>query len=218
MKLTSKDLEYIVTECTKRIVEAHGQKSKKSFKDDFGKMKNPKMNKPIGKFNYSNYKDDMDESVNEAHGVKKHNMPKDKNAAMRKGNREAERDIYGDGFKSKNKIHNPKGYSRKNNKVSIDDMIDEAVSKTLKEFIMPNEPSTDYEGNDLDFNSIVDQAVSVIVRMEENGEEISWSEVARNMGFRLETLNEEDMELLHDAIEHAMALLAVEDENNVDEF
>ena len=210
MKLTSKDLEYIISESTKKIVEAHNNNHKKGYKDDFGKMKNPKMNKPIGKFNYMNYNDEMDESVNEAHGSKSHNMPKDKNAAIRKGNRDAEKDIYGDGFKSKNKIHNPKGYSRKNNKISYDDMldddmIDEAISKTLKEFNIPNKPSTEYVGNDLNYESIFNQAVSAIQNMQENGEEISWHNVAKNIGFRLETLNDEDMELLHDAIEDAMA-------------
>jgi len=84
--------------------------------------------------------------------------------------------------------------------------------KTLKEFQMPNEPTTDYEGNDLNFDSVVDQAVSVIDRMQENGEDIKWVDVAKNMGFRLETLNETDMELLHDAIEHAMALPGIEED------
>ena len=87
-----------------------------------------------------------------------------------------------------------------------EDIIYKSVKKTINEFIMPNNPSTDYEGNDLNFDSIVDQAVSVIYNMEQNGEEIKWVNVAKNMGFRLETLNSEDMELLHDAIEHAMAL------------
>lgn len=92
-------------------------------------------------------------------------------------------------------------------------MLSESVNKkSLKEFQMPNEPATDYEGNDLNFDSIVDQAVSVIDRMQENGEDIKWVDVAKNMGFRLETLNETDMELLHDAIEHAMALPGIEED------
>lgn len=53
---------------------------------------------------------------NESHGVKKHNLPKDKNAAMRKGNRDAEREMFGDGFKSRDRIHNAKGYDRREGK------------------------------------------------------------------------------------------------------
>lgn len=95
--------------------------------------------------------------------------------------------------------------------VNKKNIISQAVRSTLREFISPNKPSTDYQGNDLNFDSIVDQAVSVIYKMEQNGEDIRWSDVARNMGFRLETLNQEDMELLHDAIEHAMALPGIEE-------
>ena len=36
---------------------------------------------------------------------KKHYHPKDYEYAVRKGNREAERDIYGDGFKARTKTH-----------------------------------------------------------------------------------------------------------------
>lgn len=80
MKLTESDMNYIVMETTKKILEAHGSK--------------------------------------------KHNIPKDKYAAQRKGNRDAEKDIYGDGFKSKDKIHNTKAYSRKNNKINVNDIED----------------------------------------------------------------------------------------------
>jgi len=80
MKLTESDVNYIVMEATKKIVEAHGSK--------------------------------------------KHNTPKDKYAAQRKGNRDAEKDIYGDGFKAKEKIHNIKAYSRKNNKINVNDIED----------------------------------------------------------------------------------------------
>ena len=55
-------------------------------------------------------------SLDESHGNKKHNGPKDKFAAMRKGNRDAERDMFGDGFKAKDRIHNAKGYDRREGK------------------------------------------------------------------------------------------------------
>lgn len=100
------------------------------------------------------------------------------------------------------------------NESEITKMVSEATMKILKEFKMPVQPSTDYEGNDLSEDSLIDQAVSAIYKMEENGEDITWQAVAENMGFRLETLNEADMELLHDAIEHAMALPGIEEELN----
>lgn len=81
--------------------------------------------------NFSPAKGYYNESkVNEVHGVKKHNAPKDKRAAERKGNRDAEKDMLGDGFKSKNKIHKVKGYDRRDNKkVNIEDDMNESVIK-----------------------------------------------------------------------------------------
>ena len=58
--------------------------------------------------------------VNESHGKKKHNAPKDALAAMRKGNREADQEIFGGGFRQTKKVHKAKNdYSRKNNKVNV---------------------------------------------------------------------------------------------------
>ena len=82
-------------------------------------------------------------------------------------------------------------------------MISESVRRILREM------DNDYEGNDLDYDSIQMQAMSVIPRMHQNGQDVSWRSVAEEMGFRLETLNGEDMELLKDAIEDTM----MEDEN-----
>ena len=95
MKLTIDDLNYIVSECAKRI-------------------------------------------VNEAHGVKKHNSPKDALCAMRKGNREAERDIFGDGFHSKSKLHRTskkdKLSKQKINVNNFDKYIDEAIDNTVNPY------------------------------------------------------------------------------------
>lgn len=66
--------------------------------------------------------------ITEAHGVKKHNAPKDKRAAERKGNRDAEKDMFGDGFKSKNKVHKTNNYNRRDNKIGYND-ISESVCK-----------------------------------------------------------------------------------------
>lgn len=83
-------------------------------------------------------------------------------------------------------------------------IISESVKRVLREM------DNDYSGNDLDYNSIILQALSIIPRMHKNGQKVSWVSVAEEMGFRLETLNDEDMELLKDAIEDAM----MEDEND----
>lgn len=92
MKFTIDDLNYIVLESTKRI-------------------------------------------VNEVHGQKKHNSPKDELHAMRKGNREAERDIFGDGFHSKSKLHRTSKKDKLNkqkiNVNNFDKYIDEAIDNTL---------------------------------------------------------------------------------------
>jgi len=75
-------------------------------------------------------------------------------------------------------------------------MIREAVQSVLRE--------NDYEGNDLDYESIKMQAEHIIPRMRETWEGFSWRDVAEEMGFRLETLNYDDMELLKDTIEETM--------------
>lgn len=70
--------------------------------------------------------------VNESHGKKKHNAPKDTLAAMRKGNREADQEIFGDGFRQTKKVHKAKNdYDRKSNKVNLNklDRYDESVKK-----------------------------------------------------------------------------------------
>ena len=84
------------------------------------------------------------------------------------------------------------------NKRELNNIIAESVRRTLKEW------NNDYEGNDLDYDSIQMQAMSLIPKMEQSGQEISWRSVAEQMGFRLETLNGDDMELLKDAIEDVM--------------
>lgn len=84
------------------------------------------------------------------------------------------------------------------NKTELKNLISESVRRTLKEW------NNDYEGNDLDYDSIQMQAMSLIPKMQQSGQKVSWRSVAEQMGFRLETLNGEDMELLKDAIEDVM--------------
>ena len=74
-------------------------------------------------YNMMNEAGILTESVNEEHGNKKHKSPKNALNAVRKGNRDAEREIYGDGFRPGKKIHKAKtDYSRKSNKVDINNL------------------------------------------------------------------------------------------------
>lgn len=98
------------------------------------------------------------------------------------------------------------------NEAQLRNMVAGCVKKTLKEFISPVQPTTDYEGNDLNYEHLFDDALRVIDEMNDGVTEIRWQDVAQRMGYHLDTLNEEDMELLHDAIEDAMAVPGIEEE------
>lgn len=81
----------------------------------------------------------LQESVNESHGNKKHNAPKDALAAIRKGNREGEMEVNGPGFKSTTKTHKSAKKDEKQqkiNKYNYNKFIDECVRKSLNEFVM----------------------------------------------------------------------------------
>lgn len=77
-------------------------------------------------------------------------------------------------------------------------MVNESVKRILKE-------SIDYQGNDLSYDSIFSQAEHIIPKIEQKGVLLKWRNIAKEMGFRLETLNDDDMELMKDAIEDAIA-------------
>ena len=76
------------------------------------------------------------------------------------------------------------------------------VKESVKRII--GEWSEEYEGNDLDYDTIKMEAEDVIYNMANSGERLDWRNIAQHMGFRLETLNGDDLELLKDAIEEAM--------------
>ena len=77
--------------------------------------------------------------------------------------------------------------------------INKEINRTLKE-------NADYESMDLiDQDSLIMQAEDAIYRLTDRGEDYGWRQVAEEMGFRLETLNDDDIENLRDAIELAMA-------------
>lgn len=88
------------------------------------------------------------------------------------------------------------------NEASLRDMVREAIYGALKEFNYPDGYNAEYQGNDLDYDTVYEEAIHVISQMDDSN--LDWRSVARNMGFRLETLNMADAELLHDAIEDAM--------------
>ena len=80
----------------------------------------------------------------------------------------------------------------------LDDIVRESINRVLKE-------NADYEGMDLiDQDSLIMQAEDAIYRLNDRGEDYGWMQVAEEMGFRLETLNGDDIENLRDAIEFAM--------------
>lgn len=77
-------------------------------------------------------------------------------------------------------------------------IIKESVKRVLKE-------NADYKGMDLiNQDSLIMQAEDAIYRLNDRGEDYGWRQVAEEMGFRLETLNSDDIENLRDAIELAM--------------
>lgn len=81
----------------------------------------------------------------------------------------------------------------------LDNIVRESINRVLKE-------NADYEGMDLtDQDSLIMQAEDAIYRLNDRGEDYGWRQVAEEMGFRLETLNGDDIENLRDAIEFAMA-------------
>lgn len=115
-------------------------------------------------------------------------------------------------YYNENKKHINMKKQVKLNESQIRNMVAECVEKALREFRMPNEPVTDYQGNDLNYEHLFDEALKVLDEMNDGVTEIRWQDVAQRMGYHLDTLNEEDMELLHDAIEDAMAVPGIEEE------
>ena len=78
-----------------------------------------------------------DGDLDESHGHKKHNAPRDYIAAVNKGNREGEMEKMGGGFRQRNKIHKVRNdYSgKKVNMSNYDDLIDECVKRVLNKML-----------------------------------------------------------------------------------
>ena len=103
-----------------RIMKINGvkfQKIKNAY--DLGGV----WNDTTRKNNKENSENNMAVNINEAHGQKKHNGPKNAMAAMRKGNREADQEMYGGGFRQTKKVHKAKNdYDRKGNKIDVNNI------------------------------------------------------------------------------------------------
>ena len=113
--------------------------------------------------NFSPLKGYFNESVNEEHGNKKHKSPKNTLSAIRKGSRDAEREIYGDGFKSTKKIHKTgKTFDRKNNKVDINNL-DKYQNESKKNTLTLTEN---------DIKQMVVESVKRIVKEDVDGNEV----------------------------------------------
>ena len=65
------------------------------------------------------------------------------------------------------------------NEAQLRNMVAECVGKTLKEFTIPNEPVTDYQGNDLNYEHLFDEALKVLDEMNDGVTEIRWQDVAQ---------------------------------------
>ena len=79
-------------------------------------------------------------------------------------------------------------------------LISESVKSILKEWL----PTADYQGNDLDYETIKMEAEDALIKMQQRNIPISWQSIAKEMGFQLKTLNSDDIELLKDTIEEVM--------------
>ena len=113
-------------------------------------------------YNMMNEAGILTESVNEEHGNKKHKSPKNALNAVRKGNRDAEREIYGDGFRPGKKVHKAKtDYSRKSNKVDINNL--EKYNESKKNTLTITEN---------DIKKLVDECVKRIVKEDVDGNEL----------------------------------------------
>lgn len=97
------------------------------------------------------------------------------------------------------RIGNPSQYDTY---MSESSNLNRIISKSIRKVL--REQANDYEGNDLDYETIKMEAEDAVYKMQKEGQMLSWRSVAEYMGFRLETLNGDDLELLKDTIEEVM--------------
>ena len=80
--------------------------------------------------------------------------------------------------------------------------LSQEVKEKLQKRIDELKKRMQYDANDLDYETVYDEACDLLSR---NHIQIqSWRGIAKQLGFRLETIGPNDMETLKDAIEDAM--------------
>lgn len=79
------------------------------------------------------------------------------------------------------------------------------VKEILNELVLPVEPSMAYEGNKLNYDEIYTKAEKYIIGMVESNKVVyDWAWIAKKIGYKLQTLNEDDIRLINNAIENAI--------------
>ena len=151
------------------------------------------------------------ESVNEEHGNKKHKSPKNTLSAIRKGNRDADKEIYGDGFKANKKIHKTgKTFDRKNNKVDINNLDKYQNESKKKSFALTEN----------DIKHMVYESVKNLMKEDVDGNELIGNLFGKKLGDMLHNENDEvnwgnEIEQLIEKLKEKFAEVIVPEE---DEF
>lgn len=90
-------------------------------------------------------------------------------------------------------------------KDKIEQLKENVVKEILNELVLPVEPSMAYEGNRLKYSEIYAKAVKYIIGMVESNKVVyDWAWIAKKIGYKLQTLNEDDIRLINNAIENAI--------------
>lgn len=92
------------------------------------------------------------------------------------------------------------------NESQLRNMIAKSVKKVLKEHFAPEGGYSDYEGQDMSYESIYEEAQFFLDKARKEGVNIQdATSLAEYMGYKPNSFNEADWETVHDAIEDAMA-------------
>lgn len=81
--------------------------------------------------------------------------------------------------------------------------MDKIISESIKQVLKENYKDFDGYDNDLDYDSVYEEACHFIAT--QNPKIMSWTGIAKAIGFQLKTIGPNDMETLKDAIQDAMA-------------
>ena len=90
-------------------------------------------------------------------------------------------------------------------KDKIEQLKENVVKEILNELVLPVEPSMAYEGNKLNYSEIYNKAKEYVIGMVESNKVVyDWAWIAKKIGYKLQTLNEDDIRLINNAIENAI--------------